>query len=241
MEALANPECGWVYARYSSAFESVPGIPIAYSMIPRDYELFGESSIGSVSAACKGLDTGNNERFLRMWFEVDIAKIFDKKKSWVFHNKGGEFRKWYGNREYVINWLNDGHDLKYRSTANIRNEDKYFSFGITWTDLSTGSFGARLSPDDATFDASGPTAFVAVENDIFAQLAYMNCSVFQRYALFLCPGLHYNNGAIAKVPYIAPKQYRKLIEPLAEENVNLCKRDWDERETSSDFARHPLI
>jgi hypothetical protein len=159
-------------------------------------------------------------------------------KKWIPYNKGGGYRRWYGLNEYVILWENDGYQLKYNSKANIRNETKYFLEGLTWSDLSTANFGARYCKGGFAFDASGPMLFS--EENLFFILAYMNSSVYQKILDIICPGLHYNNGAIAKTPIPSINETDRGIS-FAKQNIGISQQDWDSFETSWDFKKHPLI
>lgn len=225
-------------------FSYITGNIIAYWLSPNAIRMFKNRKLSDIANACKGLDTGNNDRFLRRWFEVDNRNIrFNSSDNakWVPYNKGGGYRKWYGLNEYLIDWENDGYQLKYKSKANIRNEIFYFKQGITWSDLSTNYFGARYFPEGFIFDASGPSMFTD-ERVMFGILAYINSIVYQKVLDIVCPGLHYNNGAISKTP-VPPEDVlmNDDIQKLAKLCIALSKEDWDSRELSWDFMKHSFI
>lgn len=213
-------------------FKKIPGMPITYWASENTFNILKSSQkVGDVGFSKKGLDTGNNNVYLRMWYEVDINK---KGKKWVPLNKGGSFRKWYGNQLYLIDWEGNGHSLKTLSKANIRNEKFYFKEGLTWSDLTSGDFGARYFTEGFIFDATGPCYF---GNNIHEMLAYMNSKVFNYLAKFTMSSMHYTNGSVANIPYknvVIDKN--KVLE-----TVSISMQDWDSFETSWDFKKHPLL
>lgn len=234
------------YELSSEKFEMIPTNVIAYWLSDNVFNVFESGRLSDYADACKGLDTGENDRFLRMWYELIDTKITftsDKNRKWFPYNKGGGFRRWYGLNGYLINWENDGYLLKYDSKANIRNEVNYFKKGITWSDLSTNKYGGRYTPTGFIFDASGPTMFVD-EEKLQTMLAYVNSKIYQSVLDVVCPGLHYNNGSIAKTPVVERMFFdieTPHINDLSLENVELSKKDWDDYEVSWDFLKHPLV
>jgi hypothetical protein len=157
LEAIENPQCGYFYTATTDNFTKIPSNPVAYWVSDRILEIFSTSTLLSEIADVKqGLSTANNDEFLRLWYEVSISKIgFGFKDSveahqsrlkWFPLNKGGEYRRWYGNNDYVINWYDDGLELKNYKRAAIRNEGFYFRKSITWTLISSANFGVRYSP-----------------------------------------------------------------------------------------------
>ena len=213
-------------------FLKIPSAPIAYWLSDKVVNIFEKSlKLGDVGDSKKGLDTGKNDRYLRMWFEVSPEKV---NKKWFPLNKGGGYRKWYGNQLYLIDWENDGKELKSISSSNIRNEKYYFKESLTWSDLSTADFGARYSPEGFIFEATGPSYF---GENLYETLAYMNSVVFNYFAQITMSSLHYTNGSVAKMPV---KRLNIDIKKV-EENISISKKDWDSNETSWNFDKHPLI
>ena len=202
--------------------------------------------------------TADNDRFLRLWYEIaNINACYDATdyiyalytgKKWFPYNKGGNFRRWYGNNEYVVNWQNDGKEVKSnidKKTGRIRshnyNGEYSFAEGITWTELSTGTFGARYSKKGFLFDSAGAKAFIK-ENSIVSSdylISLFNSCVAQYYLDFLNPTLHYKPGDLAVLPLLPCGD--DVLEDCAKLNINLSKQDWDSLETSWDFKKHPLI
>lgn len=225
------------YNNKQKNFTKIPNVPIAYWLSQKVLSLFNLPKLSDYGNSCKGLDTGNNDRFLRFWHEINNARS-GREKKWVPYNKGGGYRRWYGLNYYMINWENNGFELKFDSSANIRNEGNYYKAGLTWSDLSTNLYGARYSPSGFIFDASGPMLFTG--KDIYSFLAYMNSNTYQTLLNILCPGLHYNNGAVANTP-MRFEDIPVTASEKAKECVELSKKDWDSFETSWDFFAHPLV
>lgn len=231
-EAVQNRNVDFRYSADSQSFMDIPGSPIAYWASDSILKAFKNNpSISDVGDSKKGLDTSNNSKFLRLWHEVNIEKMH---KKWFPLNKGGSFRKWYGNQEYLIDWKFDGKELKKLKSSNIRNERFYFEEGISWTDLTSGDFSARYFPTGFIFDASGPCYF---GNNITNMIAYMNSNVFNKMAKFIMPTMHYTNGSVAKMPY----QKYEVNSSIVKQNISLSKSDWDAFETSWDFKKHPFL
>lgn len=201
----------------------------------------------------------DNNRFLRLWFEVDSLQMnvgaknaedgVRSGKKWFAYNKGGEYRRWYGNRYYVINWFNDGKELKdnviacYNGgsyTKEVRNENRYFCEGMTWSTLSTGNISFRYSPYGCLFDSKGSMGFVKDDNDLYCVMAYLNSKVTQHFLEFLSPTLDYNINGLNNLPY-SVNYDRTQVRELCRRCIGIAKKDWDSFEISWDYTRHPLI
>lgn len=187
------------------------------------------------------MDTGDNDYFLKMWFEVSLSKIdFEQgSKKWIPYDKGGNFRKWYGNNEYVLNWENDGYELK-NSKANLRSKHLYFKESITWNALSSADTCFRYSIYKGSFDSAGSSMF-PMENDMYYYLGIMNSSLIKDYLKIINPTLNYGAGSIALSPVIFDNNKKNDIDTLVKENIEISRQDWDSFETSWDFEKHPLI
>ena len=161
-EAIQSPNCGWFYRASSSDFKKVPGMPIAFWLSDNLRNAFDKyQGIGHYSSASNGVQTGNNDRFVRNWHEVSVRS--DDLDTWVPYNKGGEFRKWYGNNHYYVNWANDGEEIKSQTNSCIRGEEYYFRPGITWSDITSAKSSFRAFDSGHLFDAKGPSAFFKPE------------------------------------------------------------------------------
>ena len=185
------------------------------------------------------MQTGNNDVFLRMWYEVVFSKITfgaDATYKWFPYNKGGGFRRWYGNLEYVLNWENDGSAVRVNKGAFPRNTQYYFKKCQTWSDVATGLISMRSIPDGVAFDTCAPCLFASEEDHNL--LAFFNSKVAQIYMDLMSPTMHYTCGTLVNVPYIKPQA------ELAEQvniSIGIAKSDWDSFETSWDFKKHPLV
>lgn len=236
-------------------FKSIPGNIIAYWISSRLLDVFIKGKkIEDIGDSKKGLDTADNNRFLRLWHEVNLNNIgFNStdsnmfmalQKKWIPLNKGGRYRRWYGNREYIINWENNGQELKQFNRATIRNEQYYFKVGTTWSDVSTGKFSARFNENGFLFDSTGPVLFLKDKETINEVMAYMNSKVFQGVVDLTCPGLHYSNGTIAKMPIIKNiniSNKELVVSSNVEKNISISRNEWNSFETSWDFKKHPII
>lgn len=241
-------------------FKKITGHIFGYWISNRIFEIYENSDIlGKYALPKQGLATADNDRFLREWYEVnykDISFNITNKKNaissrlkWFPHNKGGSFRRWYGNNEYLVNWENDGFEIKNffdkngRIKSRPQNTDFYFKPGYTWSDLTSGLFGSRKVNSGFVFDTTGPTMFIQDKSISDYIFGYTNSKVFQQFLDISCQGMHYSNGVIANLPIIYTKDTFKLdkIRYLTSQNVSISKKDWDSFETSWDFKTHPLI
>ena len=247
LEAIGDPDCGRFYRRDAETFKQIPGTPIAYWASDGLFDAFEVGPLAKKVPVKKGLDTGDNDRFLRYWHEVDFSKLgigYDSARSflqsgskWAPHDKGGDFRKWYGNNDWIINWGFDGMELK-ASSANLRSPQFYFQRAITWSALSSGRPGFRLSDQGALSNTAGSSMFPE-EKDISSVLAYMNSSVVLKALELLAPTLNYSAGPVGSVPLMP--DYIDRCPEISDMCVSISKGDWDSSETSWNFKRHPLV
>lgn len=254
LEAIKNPNCGWFYRVSADNFQKIPDSPIAYWASERILEVFESSpSLETIAKPRQGMATTNNDVFLRLWYEVEDCKTFvcatDKKdaiisnKKWFPYNKGGEFRKWYGNNDYLINWYNDGEEIrKYLigKNPNIpRGERLYFKQCFSWSLISSSSPAFRFKPNGHIFDIAGMSCFT--EEYLYYLLALCNSPIVLKFLKILAPTINYQAGDIANIPVIIDSKQKQNIEEITEQNISLSKIDWDAYETSWDFKKHPLI
>lgn len=240
-------------------FEKIPGSPIGYWVSEREYYLISNNkTIGEIAEPRAGLQTSDNIRFLRLWYEVSINKTrFNLQRNdalssdfkWFPHNKGGADRKWYGNRDFIINFYNDGQELKYwlehnpndpttkSWSRNLRNYSFYFKEGITWGAVTSKTLTVRYSPVGSLFDTSGPMLFS--NQYLFYILGLMNSKVLIKLARIFSQGLSIGSGHIANVPFVYMENIK--IDTLVRMNISFSKQDWDSHETSWDFEENPLL
>lgn len=219
-------------------FYKIPGMPIVYWVTEKGLKAFSFHKIGEILYPKTGVTTGDNDKFLRLWFEV---KDCDISLKWYPLNKGGECRKWYGNNDYVVDWYKDGLRIKNFSGSTIRNEQYYFREGVTWSKICSGNFSSRYSSKSNMFDAVGLTCFVNEEVSIEYLLAFMCSDIVNMYVKMLNPTLSYTVGTISNIPFIYSTEKAEVIENLSKLNIDISRIDWDSFETSRDFKKHPLI
>lgn len=241
-------------------FNSIPGKIYGYWLSESVLShLDKDEMLEAKGIARQGLSTSDNNRFLRFWYEIAFNRIgFDCKccddtnnpsTRWFPYNKAGNYRKWSAISEYVVNYQNDGMEIKQTVMKKypylngpgfvVKNTDRYFQHGITWNDVATGLFCCRYIPDGYIFADAGPMFF---SDDDFYFMAYFNSKVFQLFADIICQGLHYSTGHIPKIPCKkATAQVEESARNIAYENYELSKEEWDSYETSWDFKKHPLI
>lgn len=242
-------------------FKKIPGSPIAYWVSDRVRQVFDRSNpMGELCTAVAGLQTGDNDKFLRLWFEVSIVNIkfdckntreaLESKLKWFPYNKGGAFRKWYGNNEYVVNWENDGCEIKnfYDKNGKLRsrpqNTKYYFRESITWTATSSSYFGVRYSNNGFIFDVKGSSGFTKSEfkNIVLGLLITKQTQYFLR---FLNPTIETQTGNIGSLPVsdkiIQDDNQKKRINCCVNKCVEIERHDWDSFETSWDFKNSPIL
>ena len=247
LEAISNHKCGFYYEQSEVEFAKIPGSPVAYWLSTSMVNSFARGRLlGSFAFPRQGLATADNKRFLRLWYEVNPIRIalerdniFEAKK-WYLLNKGGAYRKWYGNQEYIINWENNGHELRNFPSAVIRNPDLYFKEGVSHSDISSAIFSARYYDDRFIFDHVGPTLFFETHQQMIQVLGLLNSVVALSFLKALCPTIHFSQSDVAKLPVFDINDSDR-IESIVDKCTLLCKTDWDSFETSWDFKEHPLI
>ena len=234
-------------------FAKIPGAPVAYWVSKSVINAFKQAKpLGEQYDARSGLQTNDNTRFLRMWQEVNInrtsiSKVSDGSK-WYPHLKGGPYRRWYGNYDYVVNWENNGEEILQLATKlygtptrTAKSIEKYFLPGFTWSDVSTGLFSIRKTFSGCIFDTTAPTISTKNNNGTPSNelLGFLNTKVAQKMLSLLAPTIHYNCGSIALMPvyYINNSTVKNMVD----ECVSMSKEDWDSFETSWDFKVHPLV
>ena len=248
------------YVSRQESFYKVSGFPFAYWLKESVLDSFEKTALSEFAEPRQGLSTSDNDRFLRLWFETQMDNITfsccshkesaDCDKKWYPYNKGGSYRKWYGNAAYVINWKNDGKELrewaewlnKHRTPmGRLVSKEYYFREGMSWSALTTGDISFRYTPRGYLFDSKGPMCF-ALKKDTFCYIfGFLNSRVAMMFLELLSPTLDFNQGPIRKLPFILNGQKKHQIDSLVKTNVEISKVDWDSFETSWDFKKHPLL
>ena len=217
-------------------FNNIPGSPLAYWVDDKFIDLCKQFPRLECTVAFKeGLTTANNDLFLRLWHEVETRKVsvYNNEGYWIPYNKGGSFRKWYGNRHYIIKWLDNGNNIKQYPGSSFRNSAYQLKEGGTFSALAIGTFAARYSEAGFAFDSKGTMFFTDRLKDV---LAFMNSKLFNFYAMLLCPTMDFRFGTLQKIPNLSIDS--KLS---TDENIRISKIDWDAHETSWDFQENELI
>lgn len=231
-------------------FKEIPGEPIVYWISDNFINNFSEKSFSDIADSRVGLDTGNNDKFLRLWFEPNYQKVeFNATsveqlhnisgKKYVPHTKGGEYRKWYGNYEYIIAFDSMNYNLLIESGNHLPSRQFYFLEGMNWTRVSS-KFAVRYTPSGMVFNSACPTVFVKKELGKYT-LALLNSCVVKFYLDLLSPTINFQAGDVGKVPYIYRQSSHNKINELTDKILMISKADWNSDETSWDFQRHLLI
>ena len=236
-----------VYESRQSNFLLIPGTPIGYWLSKPMLENFGANRVGDEMVTREGMATADNERFLRLWSEISIKnfKSFNyTSDKWYPYNKGGQFRKWYGNQDYVVDWSNDGEDIKNNidpQTGRIRSHNYNGEYAFrkcgTWSAISSGSFSIRYCPEGFLWDSTGACGFS--EQNLLYIIGLLNSTVSKEYLKVLAPTVAFKVGDIIRVPLIIENESQILN--LTSSCIDVAKADWDAHETSWNFQRNGLL
>ena len=256
LEAIGNHECGFYYEQSTDNFGKIPGSPVAYWVSENFIKIFDIGiKLSNIADSKQGMATADNNRFLRKWNEVEYRGIyFDAKNiydagrcgnKWFPYNKGGEFRKWYGNNDYVVNWDNDGYEIKHFTDENgkLRSRPQNLGFmcksSVSWSDITSETNAFRYKNEGYFFDITGMSLFS--EKDKLYLLSLCNTKVVAQVLKIIAPTLHCQCGDVANIPVMFDDSQRSNIDVITEQNIELSCIDWDSYETSWDFVTHPLI
>lgn len=246
------------YTAKQDMFMLVPGIPFAYTMSDEMISAYAKGLLGNVFTTREGMATAGNDVFLRMWYEVAHNDIcfgcanstvaFESNMKWFPYNKGGDYRKWYGNNDYVVDWENDGQRIRNNideKTGRIRshnyNGEYAFRRGLTWSSISAGDISIRWSDEGFLFDSKGAKGFAYSENEMYAILGFLNSTTAMRYLKVISPTMDFKVGDIIQLPLDNQIFNNSELIGLVKENIHLLKEEWDVKETSWDFQRCPAI
>ena len=233
-----------------SNFSKIPGSTLAYWASNEIIENFGNDSIEDVANPRQGLATGNNDKYLKYWFEINFNEIgfnynsnedfLQSKKVYAPHNKGGNYRKWYGNYEYVIKFNQKAYNELLNLGNHLPSRELYFKPSVSWSKVASNRFSTRYIVKGCVFDGAGSSLF-ANEELLYWLLGLTNSKITQIYKNVINPTLGFQVGDMRKIPVIYKDNYKKEILDLVKENISICKTDWDNYETSWDFKSHFLI
>lgn len=261
LEAIRNPDCGRFYRRDAETFKQIPGTPIAYSASDHLVQSFvAGKRLDSIATPRQGLATSDNNRFLRKWWEVEpehtdrsCSDRDSAKKSgrrWFPIIRGGSYRKWWGEYDEVVNWYDDGREMKEAILAKytylskpdfvIKNQNDYFKPAVSWSKISSGLASFRFAPQGMLFEVAGACLFAEPDELRYIQ-AFCNCSIAEIDLAFMSPTLNFEVGQIGQLPIIQDEHAAPAVCALVEAARAISKDDYDSFETSWDFKRHPLL
>lgn len=251
------------YVANAGNFAKIPGSPIAYWVSLSLYRCFEGKKIKDYAQVRSGMSTTDNDRFLRVWYEVgfynskfdctslDNAKLSGKK--WFPYNKGGDYRRWYGNNVYLVNWKDDGKEIKFWVTHNPRDPnttswarrifatDFFFKPGSTWSSVTTGNFSCRNYENGFIFDSGANGLFADNLRYQLYLTGFLNTKIANKILKIINPTINNGPGSVEKIPAVVDDRHLSTIDELVLSNITSCKDDWDSFETSWDFKKHPLI
>lgn len=236
------------------SFSKIPGVPVAYWISPEVLKLFDERTVGSIADAKSGMTTTDNTRFLRLWEEVNCQKIGfgygniadtqDMKYKWFPFCKGGDFRRWAGNESFVVNWFNNGEEIRAAAEGatggRLVNIDCALRECLVWTKISSANISLRMKKQGIFFSDAAPGVFANRET-LYYLLALLNTKYANEIIKLINPTLNFVPGAVSSVPVKKDEKNKGKIIEIAEGNVQLSEQDWDSFETSWDFKKHPLL
>lgn len=240
------------YTARQDNFSKIPGAPVAYWVSDKLIEVFISPIIRDVAKVVTGMTTADNERFLRFWFEVNKCKVYSddiKNAKWYPYQKGGDYRKWYGNNELVVNWGNNGYEIKHNidpKSKKVRsgsyNEEYILRHGLTWTYITSGPLAIRYVPDGFLFDNKGSMVFFNSVVQLYTELAFLCSKIAQKISIILNPTISFQPGNMSTMPCPILNETNQIpITKKVRECIDISMQDWDSFETSWDFVKHPLI
>lgn len=243
-EQFINKDNYYIFS--NTNFFNIPNFPVAYWLSENTIDMFIKCpKLGELGKASEGVKTGNNEKFLRLWFEVDKNKFSFGKNilnyKWFPHHKGGEFRKWYGNNDWVINWENDGKEIKASKNSGLQGKSMYFKKVLSWSKITTKEISIRCLPENSLFDSGSPSYY---SNEKYYYIfGFLNSKVGGYLLKSINPSMNYQVGNIESLPLVLLQEPSKenLINSLVNESIEISKNDWDLFETSWQFRKHPFF
>ena len=253
LEAIKKPDCGWFYRASATDFIKIPASPIAYWISKSFRDCFKGKTLGDIANVVCGMTTGDNNLFVRLWFEVakdncgwhtkSTKECVESGKKWFPYNKGGDFRKWFGNNTHLLNWQDNGRDVIANGRAFPRARQYYFQESITWTFISSSYFGVRSSDPGFIFDMSGCSAFPSDSSLKERMTAFLCTRVAFEYLKAMNPTLNFQVGNVSTLPWLDDRitDNATEIDRIAKTAIENSRFDWDSYETSWNFTHLPLL
>lgn len=256
-EELFLSESNRFYTK-QNGFNYIPEAPVSYWLSDNMLNPYkqGEKLLGDIAAPCAGLATGDNTKFQRLWYEVnynnigfhvtDTEETLSRRERWYPCNSGGIFRKWLADDWAIVDWRDDGKDIKsFRNSsgklaARPQNTKRYFKAGLTWNKLSTSRFAAKYKPAGYIFDDTSRSAFLHNSDETYYYLGLLCSGLTLKYLSALNPTMSFTNGDLVRIPCVYDKDKKDDVDRLVRANIEFSKLDWDAFETSWDFEMHPI-
>jgi len=252
LEAIKNPNVSYRFTSMSNKFKEIPGSPIAYWISDNLRNSFiSNKNISEFFIPKFGMSVGESEKYIRNWFEVEFSAIEFNAKSeqeymkrnlkWNVLDKGGPFRKWYGNKMHIVMWKNNGEEIRANPKSAVRSPQYFFKPHISWTLVSSSKFSARYFEEGYILDTASNCIYFNDDKVDYYVLGLLNTKLSQIILDVINPTLNYSCGVIGLIPFKEDQQYKAIINSLVEENISISKHDWDSFETSWDFKKHPFL
>ena len=240
LDAVLNLNCGYVFNSHQNKFQEIAGCRLGYWLSNKIIEAFKGSLISTVAELKAGLQTGNNDRFVFLWFEINNNNFrlnIEGNQKFVPYDKGGSLRKWFGNQEFILNWKDEGDYLKNNSNPVFRNRNYYFKEGLSYSLTNTSNLGFRYRNDTFIFDNQGSSLFS--KNNLNYILGFLNCKIVNNLSKFLNPTMVIQVGDLSDLPFI--QSNNNVVNSISKNNIFLSKQEWNSRETSWDFLQNELV
>lgn len=237
LEAINNPDCGWLFRAKPDEFKKIPGSPVAYWVNSKMLSVLEGKRLEDVTKTEYGIITGNNDEYLRLWQEVSHSRIG---RRWIKFNKGGIFRKWYGNFVHVVDYLRSSDFVNFSQPSDIESAQFFTDRALTWSDVTSGLISFRVVPPGHLSSNTGPTAIATMAWKLEQLLAYLNTTYVTNMAKVLNPTLHFTLGDFGNLP-LPERFYDSIQSSDIEKVIGLSKHDWDAYERSWDFQSLPIL
>ena len=243
LEALADKNCGYFYEADQSNFSKIPGSPVAYWASEHFAQIFEGAMLYDVAQVQEGLKTGDNDRFIRFWNEVDFKKTLmsgNSNAKWIYHTKGGDYKKWYGNQECVLNFQNDGEELRAYKGSSLTGYQNYGKANISYSRITSAKTAFRYTAEGAIPNMAGLAIYTS-DDLIFYILGWLNTEIVCDILSLTNPTINFPPGTIGRLPILIEDSVKSEVSSISKDCVEQAKQDWDSFETSWDFKRNPLV
>lgn len=249
LEAIQNHECGWFYLANQADFLKIAGSPTGYWLSNSFFKLFEHNTISEQAIPKFGMSAGDGDRFIRLFHEVSFSTIaieayslkdFNGSIRWGLYDKGGQFKRWYGNQQHIVDWQNNGKSIREHPKSAVRSPQYFLRPHVSWTLVASGKFSVRHFPAGHLLDTASNCLYLEDSSrvDFYSIIAYLNSHLVQKVLEVLNPTLNYSCGVIGLIPFDKSIQ---VNESEIKELIDYSRRDWDSRENSRDFTSNEII